>query len=118
MLAQRSGHTRPMSAPSRLVEAVMLVVSEAATNVVTHAYTEEARGSGLIHVEASVDGDELQVSVIDTGSGLRPYRDSPGLGLGLAIIGELADTVELLHGGNRGLRVLMRFALPPKRIST
>jgi anti-sigma regulatory factor (Ser/Thr protein kinase) len=85
-----------------LVEGVELAVSEAATNVVVHAY--EARESGSIHVDASVDRGELRVSVADTG-------------LGLAIIGELADKVELLQGGGGGLRVLMRFALPANSIS-
>lgn len=98
-----------------LVEGVELAVSEAATNVVVHAY--DAKQSGLIHVEASVDRGELRVSVADTGPGLRARHNSPGLGLGLAIIGELADKVELLQGGNGGLRVLMRFALPAKTIS-
>jgi serine/threonine-protein kinase RsbW len=93
-----------------LVEGVELAVSEAATNVVVHAY--EAREAGLIHVEASIDRGELRVSVADTGPGLRPRHDSPGLGLGLAIIGELADKVELLQGGSGGFRVQMHFALP------
>ena len=101
--------------PRDTVEAVSLAVSEAATNVVVHAY--EARETGSIHVEASVDRGELRISVADTGPGLRARDDSPGLGLGLAIIGDLADKVELLQGGGGGLRVLMRFALPAPAVS-
>ena len=106
-----------VGAQPSVLEGVALAVSEAATNVVVHAYTE-ARGSGPIHVDAWVDGGELRVSVADAGPGLRGRHDSPGLGLGLAIIGELAEEVELLPGDNGGLRVLMHFALPTKRPST
>lgn len=98
-------------APPGTVDGVTLAVSEAVTNVVVHAYPD-ATEPGLIHVEAGLDGGELRVSVTDSGPGLRAHHDAPGLGLGLAIIGELADKVELLQGGNGGLHVLMYFALP------
>jgi anti-sigma regulatory factor (Ser/Thr protein kinase) len=87
-----------------------LAVAEAATNVVVHAYREVAKPD-LVHVEASVGDTELRVSVADTGRGLRARDDSPGLGLGLAIIGELADRVEMTRDAGGGLRVVMRFAL-------
>jgi serine/threonine-protein kinase RsbW len=108
--AALAGYATQVGAGVPVVEAVRLAVSEAATNVVVHAYSD-AGESGLIEVEASVDGDALNVGIADSGTGLRRRRDSPGLGLGLAIIGELADDVELLQGEDGGLRVLMRFAL-------
>jgi len=98
-------------ASQKTVNAVKLAVSEAVTNIVAHAYTDTAQG-GLIHLEANLAPGELQVSVSDTGRGLRPRSNGRGLGLGLAIIGELADKVELLQGATGGLRVLMRFAMP------
>jgi serine/threonine-protein kinase RsbW len=101
--------TRVGLSPSA-VEGVKLAVSEAATNVVVHAYAE-THETGLIIVDATVGVGELIVSVADSGPGLRARRASPGLGLGLAIIGQLADKVEMLQGGNGGLRVLMRFAV-------
>lgn len=97
-------------APST-VKRVQLAVSEAATNVVVHAYDEESK-PGTIHFEVAVAADELRVSVADTGRGLRPGRESPGLGLGLGIIARLSDNFELLQGESGGLRVLMRFAIP------
>jgi anti-sigma regulatory factor (Ser/Thr protein kinase) len=99
-------------APQSTVEGVKLAVTEAATNVVVHAYAG-ASEPGVMHVEAVLAAGELRVSVTDSGPGLRRRHDAPGLGLGLAIIGELADKVEFLQGGNGGLHVLMRFALAP-----
>lgn len=100
-----------VGAPLSAIEALKLALSEAATNVVVHAYAG-ADQPGLIEVEATYSVGELCVSVADTGPGLQPGQDRPGLGLGLAIIGELADRVELLQGGDNGLRVVMRFAVP------
>jgi serine/threonine-protein kinase RsbW len=97
--------------PSSTVERVKLAVSEAATNVVVHAY-DDASQPGLIQIEADLVAGELRVSITDTGPGLRPRPDSPGLGLGLAIIGQLADNFEILQGDAGGLCVLMRFAIP------
>jgi serine/threonine-protein kinase RsbW len=100
-----------VGAPRSTIDGIKLAISEAATNVVVHAYREDGE-VGMIHVEATREAGELCVSVADSGPGLRMRRDSPGLGLGLAIINQLADTVELLQGGGGGLRILMRFALP------
>lgn len=97
-------------APQAIIDGVKLAVSEAATNVIVHAYRESGE-PGSIYLEANVQGAELQVSVADEGPGLRRRDDSPGLGLGLAIINRLADKIELLQGGQGGLRILMRFSL-------
>jgi serine/threonine-protein kinase RsbW len=96
------------------VEAVKLAVSEAATNVVVHAYASTGQ-PGRIEVEATHTAGELRVTVADTGTGLQPGHERRGLGLGLAIIKQLADQVELLQGGRYGLRVVMRFLVPPDR---
>jgi anti-sigma regulatory factor (Ser/Thr protein kinase) len=93
------------------IAGVKLAVSEAATNAIVHAYADAAE-PGLIRVEASLAAGELRVSVADAGRGLRKGEGRPGLGLGLAIIGEVADHVELLQGANGGVHVLMRFAVP------
>jgi serine/threonine-protein kinase RsbW len=94
------------------VEAMRLAVSEACTNVVLHAYRET--DPGRMHVHATVADDELQVVVADHGVGIRPRPDSPGLGLGLPLIGQLTEelSVECRNGTNR---LTMRFRLdtPP-----
>ena len=102
--AQRSG------VPRRTVDAVALAASEAATNVVVHAY-REAGAPGQIEIAAALAADELWVIVTDAGAGLRPRPDSPGLGLGLAIIAQIADGVDLVKPAAGGLELRMRFAL-------
>jgi anti-sigma regulatory factor (Ser/Thr protein kinase) len=92
------------------IEAIALAASEAVTNVVVHAYSDAPEPAG-VEVTAVLAADELWVMVTDAGSGLRPRRDSPGLGLGLAIIARVADGVDLVEPSDGGLEVRMRFAL-------
>ena len=101
---------REVGASEEAVAAVKLAVSEACTNVVVHAY--RGRPPGAIHLRAKVQGDELQVEVLDDGPGIVPRPDSPGLGLGLALIATLADSVELEHpSGGAPTTVRMTFTL-------
>jgi anti-sigma regulatory factor (Ser/Thr protein kinase) len=90
------------------IDAIALAASEAMTNVVVHAY-RDADAPGSLDVSAALAGGELWVIVTDRGSGLKPRRDSPGLGLGLAIIARVADGVDLLKPSAGGLELRMRF---------
>lgn len=91
---------------------IALAVSEALSNVVVHAYVGRDR-PGDICVRAWTEDDALQISVCDDGIGMVPRPDSPGLGLGLAIIGRVADHVQLeSRDDTPGLRVHMTFVLP------
>jgi serine/threonine-protein kinase RsbW len=87
---------------------VELAVSEAATNVVLHAYRDERPRTFV--VIAAAERDRLLVIVRDRGIGMVPNPESPGVGLGLPIISQLADTVEMDSGPN-GLTLTMTFAL-------
>jgi serine/threonine-protein kinase RsbW len=98
-------------------DAVALASSEAATNVVMHAY-REVPDSGQLEVTAALASGELWVIVTDAGSGLRPRRDSPGLGLGLAIIAQVADSVDLVKPAGGGLELRMRFLVDSRAPST
>jgi serine/threonine-protein kinase RsbW len=77
-----------MGADRELQARLALAVSEAATNVVMHAYS--GRASRPMYVAADFEAGDLEVVVADEGEGLRPRR-SPGLGAGLGIIAETCD---------------------------
>jgi anti-sigma regulatory factor (Ser/Thr protein kinase) len=88
---------------------IRLAVSEAVTNAVMHAYRCQAQ-PGSVHVSATVDGEWIELQVIDEGIGSAPRTDSPGLGVGLSLIRRLADQAELrLPPGGQGTEVWMRF---------
>jgi serine/threonine-protein kinase RsbW len=87
---------------------VALAVSEACTNVVMHAYID-APSPGDLTVEASHQGGELVVAVRDDGRGMLPRTDSPGMGLGLPLIGRLAHRVELGQNGAHGTELRLTF---------
>ncbi len=99
------------------LDAVRLAVSEAATNVVVHAY-RDAPDRGVIELAVSIAGGELWVIVSDGGSGLRARRDSPGLGLGLGLIAGVADGIDLVQRAGGGLELRMRFALDAPGLGT
>lgn len=93
-----------------LTLAVAQAVDEAATNAIVHGYGGgDATRSIAI---SSSDGDGwLRVLVTDRGAGFRPRRTTPGYGLGLAIIAQLADELELRDAVGGGLVVAMGFRL-------
>jgi serine/threonine-protein kinase RsbW len=93
---------------------VALAVSEACTNVVLHAYREEHE-AGDIEVRAEIVEDHLRVIVSDTGVGLTPHLDSPGLGLGLPIISQTAAMFEVRSSQAGGTELCMRFPLAERR---
>jgi serine/threonine-protein kinase RsbW len=95
--------------PAALIR-LELAVSEAATNVVLHAYRAPG-ADGAIHVTARVDGRFLDVCVRDSGVGMSPRVDSPGLGLGLSLMVHESDRCEIRSGEGGGTEVLMRFEL-------
>ena len=91
-----------------------LAVSEAMTNVIVHAYGRQ--DGGEVDVSVHVDpGREITVVVADKGAGMNPRADSPGMGLGLPLIGNLADSLQIsTRAGGRGTEVRMSFALPSR----
>ena len=88
---------------------VKLAVSEAATNVVRHAYRERP---GLVHIIASaVDGD-LWVFVEDDGVGFNTATENPGMGLGFVVITNVSEQFTLSDRSNGGTEARIRFRLP------
>ena len=88
---------------------IALAVSEACTNVVLHAY-RAAAAPGPLAVEAYRDHGEFFVVVCDEGTGISPRSDSPGLGLGLGLIGRLTERLEIASNEPVGATITMVFA--------
>src|SRR5689334_4815090 len=88
---------------------IALAVSEAVTNAVLHAYRDGRAGD--MRVVACAESTRLVVVVRDYGCGMSPHPNSPGLGLGLSVIGRLATELSIERpdeGG--GTRLRMSFA--------
>lgn len=90
---------------------IALAVSEACANVVMHAYRGVAV-PGPLAVEAYSDNGEFFVVVCDEGTGISPRTDSPGLGLGLGLIGRLTQRLEITSTEPVGTTITMVFATP------
>jgi len=88
---------------------VLLAVSEVVTNCVVHAY--RGRPGGTVDLEARRTGDRLLLSVTDDGTGMAPRVDSPGLGLGLPLVGRVAQRVDIRAQAGGGTVVSMSFEL-------
>jgi stage II sporulation protein AB (anti-sigma F factor) len=92
------------------LERVRLVVSEAVSNAIRHAYPS---GDGSVHVMAAVAGGELWVLIVDDGPGLRAETPNPGLGLGLNIMERMSDGFTLAERACGGLEARLQFTLAP-----
>lgn len=104
-------YARRLGASEQSCDAIALATSEALTNVVQHAYVGVQPGP--ITIEARVEGpNRLLVRVCDEGRGPLPRPDSPGLGLGLGVMAQMADEFSIsTRQGARGTVVTLRFSL-------
>jgi serine/threonine-protein kinase RsbW len=98
--------------PPHIVDDVKLVVTEACTNVVLHAYDREVAVEQAFELRAHVEDDALVVTVSDEGRGIAAPSRNRGLGLGLRLALQLAGGVHTsATQAERGTRLTMRFAL-------
>ena len=86
----------------------MLALSEVVTNAVVHGYRG---GEGEVRVAAEHADDQLLLSVADRGHGMAPRPDSPGLGVGLPLVGRIASRVDITAEAGGGTLVSMSFSL-------
>jgi serine/threonine-protein kinase RsbW len=93
--------------PLHIVEDMRVAVTEACTNVVRHAYTDQ----GDMSVDVDLSGPGMCVVVEDQGRGIGAGTDSGGPGLGLSLIAALTSEVQIERGRARGSRLSMRFAI-------
>jgi serine/threonine-protein kinase RsbW len=92
-------------------EDIALAVSEAVSNAVRHAYPGRNR-DGTVELHARMSDAMLEVLVCDDGDGMRPRSANPGLGLGLALIRQVTQDLQLEScDPSPGVRVRMTFAI-------
>ena len=98
-----------VGASEEMTIAVKLAVSETVTNAVIHAYV--GRDPGRVSVRCQGDAERMTVEVADEGVGVAARPDSPGVGQGLALVGALAQTLEIApRPDGAGTVVTMSFA--------
>jgi serine/threonine-protein kinase RsbW len=98
--------------PEPPLEDLRLALTEAVTNAVLHGY--RAADPGTVTVDLDIEPDaRVVLKVADDGQGMSPRDDSPGLGLGLAVIQRVAATMDVrpAAGGGGGTEVCMTFDL-------
>lgn len=103
-------YAESLGARREVCDGVRLGVGEALTNVVMHAY--HGTEVGMMTVRAWAEDEYLAVEVLDDGHGLVPRTDSPGLGLGLGVMAQVADDFRIgSRPGRSGTLVSLRFSL-------
>ncbi|HWC47449.1 MAG TPA: ATP-binding protein [Solirubrobacterales bacterium] len=96
------------------VEDLKTIISEACSNIVRHAYPEDAEERPM-EVEMKKTDGELMVTVRDSGTGIRPPTGArpSSLRLGFILMGSLADFLQLRTGRGQGTELLMKVPLHP-----
>ena len=92
--------------PPNVADDMRLAVTEACTNVVRHAYSDDG---GTIDVVVRLQRRALDVIVADSGRGIEPSPDTSGPGLGLPLIAALAESLEIERSAGAGSRLTMSF---------
>jgi len=104
-----TGWLRAADVPDELAADIVLVVNEACTNSVEHAYRGHSGGTMLLEVEA-VEG-EVHVRVGDSGSWKKPAANPGNSGRGLVLIRAISDSVKL-DSTPAGTTIEINFRLP------
>jgi anti-sigma regulatory factor (Ser/Thr protein kinase) len=105
-----SAFAQTAGATGDALAAVSLAVSEAVTNAVLHAYLDRDE-PGPVEVRARCEAESVVVEVADEGRGMLPRTDSPGLGLGLPLIAQMTESLEVHDRNGGGTEIRMAFAL-------
>jgi anti-sigma regulatory factor (Ser/Thr protein kinase) len=103
-----TGACEALGLGARATGDVRLAVSEACTNVVSHAYRDRET-PGEVEVEVVLAANEMTVIVRDRGTGITPRVESGGLGLGLPLIAALTRRAEIGDYDGGGTEVRMTF---------
>jgi anti-sigma regulatory factor (Ser/Thr protein kinase) len=99
---------RAAGAGAAVRDRVAIAVTEAVANAVVHAYDGRP---GEVAVLGWRTPGRVILEVRDDGRGMAPRADSPGLGLGLALIRRVADDVRISSQPGGGTAVRLVFEL-------
>jgi serine/threonine-protein kinase RsbW len=88
-----TGFVAEHGADDELSSRMQLAVGEALNNVAMHAY--RFGDCGQMEMLAHADEDGFGVAVSDTGIGFAPRPDSPGAGMGVMIMRQMATRVAI-----------------------
>jgi serine/threonine-protein kinase RsbW len=98
--------------PEETASDIELVISEMLTNVYKHSYKEK---EGEVIVKASIDGDELTISIRDFGEKFSPTdirEPDPDFladhGYGLYIASQIMDKIEYILSHEAGTEVILK----------
>jgi PAS domain S-box-containing protein len=91
-----------------LADDIVLVVNEACSNCVEHAY--RGGGQGRMRIEAQIRDGHVRVCVVDSGSWKTPPDDPGTRGRGLLLMRTVSDQVDV-SGTDDGTSVEMSFRL-------
>lgn len=98
------------------VDDIRMVVSEAVTNAVRHAYPGGPGGKpGSVHAMAAVSDGRLTILVSDDGVGPRTQSADPGAGWGWPLLAALTERFTIRRRSNGGTEVELRMRIGPER---
>ncbi|BBZ46973.1 SpoIIE family protein phosphatase [Mycobacterium parmense] len=100
---------RANEVPEELAADVVLVVSEACTNCVEHAYA--SRAAGTMVLDAEIGGGEVRARIADFGSWKKPAEHPGNSGRGLLLIRAISDALEIDRAAT-GTTAHVSFRLP------
>jgi anti-sigma regulatory factor (Ser/Thr protein kinase) len=101
---------KPIGVSNSGIADIVLVVNEACTNCIEHAYRGIAAGS--MRVEANQAGGQIVVDVVDHGAWQTPPSQPSTRGRGLPIMRAVSDGVDL-KSSPEGTTVRMKFDAAP-----
>jgi anti-sigma regulatory factor (Ser/Thr protein kinase) len=106
-IAAEEGHRLGMRGD--ILDALRTVVSEAAANVVRHAYPH---GGGTLVLTMTRLNGELAITIRDFGVGLRPQIEAASsLRLGLGLIATLSSHYEIYGHADGGTEIRIRLPI-------
>jgi anti-sigma regulatory factor (Ser/Thr protein kinase) len=85
----------PLAMSETTAADIVLVVNEACTNCIEHAYRNAA--PGLLRIEGDVEGRRITICIADAGVWKPPPRHSNTRGRGLPIMRAVSEHVEMEH---------------------